>query len=224
MNLSPMIFVAVFAVAFLFIKIAPRLLVRVVARLFASAIGKDALAKVPQQIQLSPTSSPAWKDATAIQQQASALVRTGFNDIGTYTIDKMPGVLVRILFQPTMYVAAHITEHPKAGNWLELVTRYSDASSDLTTTLPDQGLMSPPFVRNNRANPGTPAESVYQQHLQQRKPNFIKHLSQDDVVHEFENAYMHYMIWMNDTGLNPEEIARVALKWARAKQQAAGRS
>jgi hypothetical protein len=223
MNLSTMIFIGVLVAAWLFIKVAPRLFVRQVFRLIFGAMGKDALAKVPEQIQLSRVASPQWKDAAATQQQAAPLVRAGFNDMGTYGVDKIPGVLIRILFQQQTYVAAHITEHPKAGNWIEFATRYNDGGSDFLTTQPDQGITPPPFVRMLRADKSTPSDALYQQHLQQRKSSGIKPVNPNDVAHEFEDAYMRYMVWKNNKGLKPEEVAQVVQKWAKAKQQAAGR-
>ena len=224
MNLSTLIFIGALVIAWLFIKIAPKLFVQQVGRLILGAIGKDALSNVPEQIQLSAVNAMQWKDATRIQQQLSPLVRVGFNDLGTYSVDKMPGVLVRILFQPQTYVAAHITEHPKAGNWIELVTRYIDGGSDFLTTLPDQGITPPPFVRTARADNRTATDTLYQQHLRQRKASGIKPVNQNDVAHEFEDAYMRYMIWKNNKGLKPEEVARVVQKWAKTKQHSAGRS
>jgi len=224
MSVSTLIFIAALFMAWVLIKIVPKLFVRQVGRLTLRAIGQDALAKVPEQIQLSLVAGAQWKDAAAIQQQASPLVRAGFDDLGTYNVDKMPGVLVRILFQPQTYVAAHITEHPKASNWIEFATRYTDGGSDFLTTLPDQGIASPPFVRTARADKGTSTDSLYQQHLRQRKSSGIKPVSQNDVAHEFEDAYMRYMIWKNNKGLKPEEVAKVALRWAKAKQHSAGRS
>lgn len=224
MSMSSLIFIAVLFVAWVLIKVAPRLLVRQVARFAATKVGESALAKVPEQIQLSRVAAPQWKDGAAIQQQATPLVRAGFNDLGAYSVDKMPGVLIRMLFQPQSYVTAQITEHPKAGNWIEFATRYTDGSGDFLTTLPDQGIAPPPFVRTNRADKSIPIDRLYQQHLHQRKSSGIKPVSQNDVVHEFEDAYMRYMIWKNNKGLSPEEVAQAALKWARAKGQAAGRS
>jgi len=179
---------------------------------------------VPEQIKLSREGFPQWKDAGAMQRQMSPLVRAGFSDLGTYNVDKMPGVLVRILFQPTTYVAAHIYEHPQAGNWIELATRYTGGSSDFLTTLPDQGIVPPPFARTARAPKNTPTDSLYQQHLSQRKSSWIKPVNQNNVVHEFEDAYMRYMVWKNNKGLQPEEVAQVAQSWAKAKQQSAGQS
>jgi len=224
MSVSTLISIAALAIAWVVIKIAPKLFARQVGRVVFGAIGQDALSKVPEQIQLSPVDGVRWKDAAAIEQQASPLVRAGFNDLGTYSVDKMPGVLVRILFQPQTYVAAHISEHPKAGNWIEFATRYTDGGSDVLTSLPDQGIAPPPFVRTARADKGTPTDSLYQQHLRQRRSSGIKLVSQNDARHEFEDAYMRYMIWKNNQGLKPEEVAKVAQKWARTKQHSAGRS
>jgi hypothetical protein len=182
------------------------------------------LAKVPDQITLSRVDAPQWTDATAIQQQAAPLVRAGFNDMGTYSIDKMPGVLMCILFQPQTFVSAQICEHPKAGSWIEFATRYNDGSSDFLTTLPDQGITPPPFVRTVRGDKSTPAETLYQQHLRQRKSSGIKPVNPNDVGHEFEEAYLRYLVWKNNRGLKPEEVAQLVQKYARAKQQAAGRS
>ena len=223
-NISTLIPIAILFVAWVLIKVLPRLIVRQVTRVAFSEVGKHAMAKVPEQIQLAHVASPQWKDEAAMQQQAAPLIRSGFSDLGAYSVDKMPGVLMRILFQPQTYVCAQICEHPKVGGWTEFATRYADGSSDFLTTLPDQGIAPPPFVRNNRAAKGTPTDSLYQLHLKQRKSSGIKPVSQNDVVHEFEDAYMRYMIWKNNKGLKPEEVAQVALKWAKAKQQAAGQS
>jgi thymidylate synthase ThyX len=224
MNFSTLIPIAILVVAFVLIKLLPKLIVRQVARVALSAVGEHAMAKVPEQIQLARVDSPQWKNEAAMQQQSAALVRAGFNDLGAYSVDKMPGVLMRILFQPQTYVSAQICEHPKAGGWTEFATRYADGGSDFLTTLPDQGIAPPPFVRTSRADKNTPTDRLYQQHLKLRKASGIKPVSQNDVIHEFEDAYMRYMIWKNNKGLKAEEVAQVALKWAKAKQQAAGQS
>jgi hypothetical protein len=224
MNAHTLLYIAVLAVAWVLIKVAPRLVARQVGRVALGAIGKDALSKAPEQIRLTPVNVPQWQDAAAIGRQASPLLRAGFSDLGTFSVDKMPGALVRILFQPQTYVAAHLTEHPKVGNWIEFATRYTDGGSDFLTTLPDQGITSPPFVRTFRADKNMPSDSLYQLHLSQRKSSGIKPVNQNDVAHEFEDAFMRYMVWKCNKGLTPEEVATVVQKWAKAKQQAAGRS
>lgn len=224
MNSSSLIFIAVLAFVWVLIKLAPKLFVRQVARVALTKVGEKAIANVPEQIALTRVTTPQWKDANAVQQQANPLVVAGFNDLGIYAVDKMPGVLVRVLFQPQTHVAAHIFEHPKAGSWIELATRYTDGSSDFLTTLPDQGIQSPSFVRTTRASRSTPTDALYQQHIAQRKNSGIKTISQNDVIHEFEDAYMRYMVWKKDKSLTPEEVAKVTLQWAKAKGATAGQS
>jgi hypothetical protein len=224
MSSHTLIYLGVLVGAFLLLKLAPRLVIRHMFRAIFGAIGKDALAKVPDQIRLLPATAPQWKDFSAIQQQVTPLAGAGFLDQSTYSVDKMPGVLVRILFQPATYVAGHITEHPQAGNWIELVTRYTDGGSDFLTTLPDQGIEPPPFARTARAAKGTPTDSLYRQHPGQRRSSAIKPVNQNDVAHKFEDAYTRYMVWKNNKGLSPEEAATITQKWAHAKQQATGQS
>ena len=159
-----------------------------------------------------------------MQRQEAPLVRAGFSDLGAYSVDKMPGVLIRVLFQPQTHVSVQMCEHPKIGGWTEFATRCTDGSSDYLTTMPDQGITPPPFVRTSRADKSTPTDRLYQQHLAQRKSGGIKAVAASEVVHEMEDASMRYMVWKNNKGLTPEEVAHVAVKWAKAKQQAAGQS
>src|SRR5271166_5816932 len=224
MSVSHLIVIGVLVIVWLFIKLAPKLFVRLLARFAAKKIGANALARVPQQIQLARVVSPQWKDEAAVQQQAAPLVRAGFSDLGTYSVDQMPGVLLRILFQPQTYACAQVCEHPKAGGWIEFATRYTDGGSDFLTTLPDQGITAPPFVRTVRANKGTPTDQLYPQHLKQRKSDGIKPVSANEVIHEFEDAYLRYMIWKHNTGLAREEVMQAADKWSKAKKQAAGQA
>ena len=60
MSMSSLIFIGVLCVAWVLIKIAPRLLVRQVARFAAKKVGEAAMAKVPDQIQLSRVAAPQW--------------------------------------------------------------------------------------------------------------------------------------------------------------------
>lgn len=200
-----------------------RMLVRQVGRQALSEVGRRALARVPEQITLLRVDSPVWKNAAAVEQQVSPLVRVGFNDLGTYSVDKMPGVLIRVLFQPQTYVAAHVYDHPRVGSWVEFAIRYTDGSSHTLTTLPPTGLDHPAWVRMIRADKNVPTDQLYQQFLRARESHNIKQVASGEVIHEFEDSYLRLMIWRQNTGITPEEVAQVALKWARKSQaKAAG--
>jgi hypothetical protein len=224
MSMSALVAIGLLFLAWVFIKrVLPMLIVRQVGRFALKKVGESAMAKVPEQIQFTCVPAPQWKDEAAMQRQATPLVRAGFSDLGTYSVDKM-GALIRILFQSQTHVSAQICEHPRSGGWTEFATRYIDGGSDYLTTLPDQGVAPPPFVRTSRADKSTPTDRLYQQHLAQRKSGGIKPVAASEVVPEMEDAYLRYMVWKNNKGLTPEEVAHVTVKWAKAKQQAAGQS
>ena len=224
MNMSSLFIIGVLAAIWVLIKIAPRLLVRKVAQIALEKVGESAMGQVPVDIHLSRVNSMRWKDEAAMLQRSSSLVRVGFNDLGTFNVDVMPGVLLQMLFQPQTYVSAHLYEHPKIGSWIEFATRYTDDSSDYLTTLPDQGITPPPFSRTVRASKDTPSDQLYQQHLKQRQSSGIKPVSPNDAIAEFEHGYRCYITWKNNTGLSAQEVAQAAMKWAKAKQQAVGKS
>lgn len=225
MGMSTLVVIGILFLAWMFIKrVLPKLTARQEGNSAHKEVGENAIAKVPEQIQFTRAAAPHWKDEATMQKQATPLLRAGFSDLGIYNVDKMPGVLIRILFQTRTRVSAQICEHPRTGGWIELATRYTDGGSDFLTTLPDQGIAPPPFVRTSRAEKITPAEHLYQQHLTQRKSGGIKPIAASEVIQEMENAYVRYMVWKHNKGLRLEELAQVTAKWAKAKQQAAGQS
>lgn len=201
-----------------------RLFVRKVVRGALSEIGRRALNRTPDQIKLARTDSPAWTNGPAVEQQAAPLRNAGFKDLGVYSVDKMPGVLVRMMHDPETSVEAHIYDHPRVGSWVEFASRYTDGSSHTLTTLAPTGLDRPPWVRTIRADKGTPTDQLYSQFKTQREWHNIKPVTADEVVHEFEDAYLRFMIWRQNSGITPEEVARVALKWADKRAKAAGSS
>ncbi len=182
--------------------------------------GKRALVRLPEHITLARVESPAWRDAAAIEQQTAPLLHEGFTDLGAYRVDKTPEVLIRILFQPQTYVAAHIYDHPTAGSWIEFATRYTDGSSHTLSTMPPTGMQQPDWIRKIQADRSTPTDQLYYQFRTQREWHGIKPVEAAEVIHEFEDGYMRHMSWRQNTGISPEEVAQVALKWVKKKQQA----
>ena len=172
MSMSTLIVIGVLFLSWIFIKgVLPKLIKRHACRLALTKVGEKAIAQVPAQIQLTPVEAPQWKNEPAMQGQADPLLQAGFSDLGTHSVDKMPGVLLRILFHSQTCVAAQIYEHPRSVGWTELATRYTDGSSDYLSTLPDQGIAPPPFARTTRVDPGTPTDRLY--HNTSRRENQV---------------------------------------------------
>ena len=207
------------------IYVLKKFLFRKVARGVLSEIGRRALHRTPDQIKLTRVDAPAWTNGPAVEQQAAPLRSAGFKDLGVYSVDKMPGVLIRMMHHPETFVAAHIYDHPRVGSWIEFASRYTDGSSHTLTTLAPTGLDCPDWVRTIRADQGRCTDQLYSQFKTQREWHNVKQVSADEVVHEFEDGYLRHMIWRQNTGITPEEVAHVALKWAdKRAPKAAGTS
>jgi hypothetical protein len=199
-----------------------RIFVRKVVRGALSEIGRRALHRTPDQIKLTRVDSPVWTNGPAVEQQAAPLRSAGFKDLAVYSVDKMPGVLIRMMHHPATFVSAHIYDHPRVGSWIEFASRYTDGSSHTLTTLAPTGLDRPDWVRTIRVDQGVPTDQLYSQFKTQREWHNIKPVAADEVIHEFEDAYLRHMIWRQNAGITPEEVAHVAVNWASKRAKAAG--
>jgi hypothetical protein len=189
---------------------------RAAVRAGLSDVGKKALEQQPDTIHLAALSNPEWKDSAAMEHMAQPLRNKGFSDCGVFTVDKMPGVKVWILFQEQTWVAAHLYEHPKAGVWPELVTRYTNGASYSITTRPATGIKMPDWITIVRS-PEAPTDQLYDRLVRERSQNCIEHVNRADVARAFEEAYSRQMIAMKNGGISPEEVAAVMKKWAEKK-------
>ena len=184
-------------------------------------IGKKAVEAQPDQITLSRISSPAWQDSS-VGQIISSLHAAGFTDAGVYSVDKMPGVKVAILAKPEDCVAAHVYEHPRAGIWIELATRYQDGTSTTLTTLPSTGQNQPAWLTTIRAGKA-PAAELVRQFIEERRwrSGVMKPVSAEQAPREFEEGFARYMSWRKATPMTADEVAPTVRSWAQRpdKQQ-----
>jgi hypothetical protein len=195
-------------------------LLRKAGRAALSEVGKRALTRIPGQVSLLKAESPKWTNEAAVEQQATPLRSEGFQDLGAYSVNAVPGVLIRMMAHPQTYVAAHIYDHPTSGSWTEFVTRYTDGSSHSLSTLPPTGMDHPEWFRKIQADKNTPNDQLYRQFLTQREWHGIKPVAPDDTIREFEENYGKLATWRQERGITPKEVAHVAVKWLKKKQAA----
>ncbi len=210
--------VAALAAIFMLKRILTYLLIRRAGRQALAEVGKRAVTKLPEFINLSRVASPAWTNEELVRQQAEPLLRCGFQDAGVYSVDRMPGVLIRMMCQPQAGVAAHIYDHPRSGSWIEMVTRYQDGSTHAVSTLPPTGMKHPDWFRKIQADKTIPTNKIYERFLPQRQQHGIKLVATNDVVREFEEVYHKLALWRQEAGISAQEVAHVAVKWMKEKQ------
>lgn len=193
--------------------IARRLLARGLAGVFARAVGQAALAQQPDRIRLVQASPDAFKDTAAVRRLASPLLAAGFTDAGSYHVNEMPGVLVELLAKPDEGFYAAIYEHPQAGHWIDLVTRYADGTSATFTTVKPTGLEARPGHAHVHAPELDPA-GLYRRARGERERGPVKPAMVASAVADFETAYAEEMAWRKQQGVSAGEVAAVARRRA----------
>jgi len=181
-----------------------------IALVAGKAVGKVALAKQPDTIHLVKADSSAWKNRAAAGAIGGGLRPCGFLDAGTYTIDPMPGVVVRLLAQPQESFYAAVYEHPKVGTWFELVSRYADGTGACFTTSKPTGLKSRPgHVMVNV--PRTTPMALYERARAERPRGALAPATVENAVRDFEQGYADSMAWRKNEGVSTVEVTRVAI-------------
>lgn len=219
MNLTILLELVIALAALYLLK---KFFVRALVRNWLTKIGRKSLARTPQQVSLARVDSPAWTNGPAVEQLAAPLRDAGFRDLGAYSVDTRPGLLIRMMHHPETFVSAHIFDRLANDVTVEFASRYTDGSSHTLTTMPATGVKSAPWVRTIRADKGTPSDQLYSQFKTQREWHNIKPVAADEVIHLFEDEYRRAMIWRQNEGLAPEEVARVAVQWAHKRAKKAG--
>lgn len=190
-------------------QIVKRLLVRGLAGVFAQAVGKVALAQQPDRIQLLKASAEAFRDGAAVKNLAAPLLERGFADAGSYHVKEMPGVLVALLAKPDECFYAAIYEHPQAGHWIDLVTRYPNGDSATFSTVKPTGLSPRPGHAMVNAPEARPL-ALYMRARSERPRGTMKTVAVESAVLDFETAYAEEMAWRKQKGVSACEVAAVA--------------
>jgi len=183
------------------------------ALVFAKSIGAQALARVPATVQLTRTGDGAWSNADAARRMWEPLLTAGFADAGTYTVNEMPGVVMRLLASSTDSILAIAYEHPRAGHWLELVTRYADGRRCSATSLVTAPMTAPEFVTTLRVGNAPPLR-LLETMRRQRPEGTMLPVTTADVTRMFEEGYAESMKWHREHGVGRRDVVKVAMRRA----------
>jgi hypothetical protein len=202
------------ALALILLRIAYRvakvLVARAAVRAALADVGERALAKQPEAIRLEPAPGLVWKDEVAARFMMERLLALGFDDAGTFTIPELKHIRVRLFARPADRIGAGVYEHPKAGIWCELFSRYEDGGSATFTTTPARGLARRPGHVVVHA-PGTSPDALLARALAERRPEGLIVIPAAELPRVFEAAYASAAAWRKKQGISAEEVAKVAI-------------
>jgi hypothetical protein len=195
-------------------------LIRVLVALVAGrAVGKVALRRQPDRIELREANLQTWKDSDAAQRLTEPLILLGYEQAGSFTVAQIPGVVVRLLVHVRECVLACVYEHPRAGHWVELVTRYVGDTSFTVTGSHDPGLAPRPGHTVIHL-PGSAPNALHERMLASRPPNGKEEVDASRAPRRFEEAFAEGMAWRKSHGVSTGEVVKIAVRPIR-KQKAA---
>jgi hypothetical protein len=176
-------------------------------------IGAQALAKQPDTIQLVACDKSYWRDEAAADRLAGVMLAAGSLDAGTYRIPEIPGVVVRLIGNPRDRISAYVYEHPRAGHWVELVTRYPDGTSFHVSTSRTAALNPRPGHPVLQLGGMDPA-SAWKQMLASRPAGTPSPVAVETMAREFVAGYAEFMAYRKSVGISTGEVVRIATKKA----------
>lgn len=180
-----------------------------VAAVFGRSIGARALAQTPDAIHLSPAGASPWRDAAEAGALCRALTDRGFEAGGTFVVDEMPGVVIALFADPVRSFWAAVYDHPRAGRWIELVTRYVDGTTATYTTLSPTGLAPLPGHIHVHV-PRTSAAGLLVKAESERPRGAMKPSAAADAARAFVEGYAEGMARRKRIGVSKREVVAVA--------------
>jgi hypothetical protein len=187
---------------------------------FADA-GRRSISRLQDTIDLESDNAYQFRDPNMEAHYFAPLKALGLEDAGTYVARNMAGVHIRFFVSRADNVYVNVYEHPQAGNWVEMVTKYSDHSWVSASTLPPTGVSNPPWIiKLHGGDKNAPIAELYQRLLKERKPGEMREVNTANVKDIFEEGYAQFMAWKKNAGISPAEVARV---WALRKKKLVSR-
>jgi hypothetical protein len=184
-----------------------------IAALFGKAVGEMALASQPEHIHLEHRDESLWKDAARAGRIASALRSRGYEDAGIYAVNEMPGVVVQLLAHAREGFYAAICEHPEAGMWIDLASKFQDDGSYTLTTSKATGLAPRPGHDVTHA-PGLEIEAAIEKARSERPRKWFRPVSTGQAVSDFQQAYAESIAYRRQVGITRGEVMKVATRKA----------
>jgi hypothetical protein len=152
----------------------------------------------PFRIKLERLPAVDWQQPDKAASLIEPLRQVGFGQVGSFAIQ--PGDVSLMAFcRPSDSIYAVVYQHPKAGVWLDLITRYQDGSRITYCTQRDTQLDRPQHTVVG-FHEGVPTGELLSRLLAERPTKPTESISAEAFVEHFERAYAESMDWMMARG------------------------
>jgi len=163
----------------------------------------------PVRITLEPVTEQRHRQPQ-VDEMAQALQIQGFDEIGTWRVPEIPGLMLTAFTQKFQVVCSVVYEHPLVGVFVDAFSENEEGSSLTVTNAPAGGELDTPPNRDKIVNKEWGVDEVYDVLLRQRPRGPHRHIDERNFVTEFERAYALEMEWRVNRGVSEEEVRRTA--------------
>jgi hypothetical protein len=170
-------------------------------------VAKRAGDRVPNEIHLVPSTMIMWKDEDKWREAYNALESHGFRHVGNYRVQEI-GVDVQFLISDKDCALACIYNHPAAGVFMDIVTRYEDGASITFANRAASGLDQHPQLQNCFLGDIPPSDLI-EKAFAERPNSPMRPIREADIVPDFCRVWKEYKEWRNKRGTTAEEVERI---------------
>ncbi|MGE5113458.1 MAG: hypothetical protein ACM3JB_21550 [Acidobacteriaceae bacterium] len=180
-------------------------------------VARRAGDRVPDEIHMEPATMVLWKDQDKWREAYNRLEERGFRHAGNYRVVEI-GVDVQFLINDQERALACIYNHPAAGVFMDIVTRYEDGSCVTFANRAASGLDQHPQLQNRFLGDVSPAELI-ERTLADRPQKPMREICEKELVPDFCRVWKEYKEWRNKRGTTAEEVERIYERLHESQQK-----
>jgi hypothetical protein len=158
------------------------------ARLFADRLRPQVMDEPPDHIYLLRVAEPNWRQDEARRLAETQLAAAGFAEAGVYVVREMPELTLGLHAHAAEKAYAILYDHPRAGFWSELVTRFEDGSLTTFTTL-EPAEVDVPDGSLYVSEPKLPLSLLWRRMLTERPRKPMLECTRARAAQDFEKGY-----------------------------------
>ena len=195
-----------------------KILIIIAAILTAVAVGMwllvrkfSGLLNPPLRVHVVPENSGNGCMRREMQKYGQDLDAQGFEEIGTFRIPEIAGLVLTAYTQPYQSVSAVVYNHPLAGCFVDVFSENERGQSLTVSSAPAGEELDHPPGHNKVIDKTMMVVEMYDFLLTRRPSGPHKRIDETNFVEEFQAAYAKDMDWrMSRGGVTDEEVRRSA--------------
>ncbi len=159
-----------------------------------------SLAQPVGHVSLRPIEEPGWNDASALERLSRSLAGLGFQEVGSFEVEGLPGVAIRAWVHPGESVYAVVYEHRVSGVWLDFLSIYQDGTIVRYSNSRHGELLDHRPGQEDWFRPGLDPVELHKVMLAERPNRPLRKVTASTFVEDFENARNAEIDWRTSRG------------------------